>query len=30
MYMQGIYGKLVDTEKDTKTEFKIGYLQIDN
>ena len=30
LYLQGIYGKVIDTEKDTKSEFKIGYVQIDN
>lgn len=30
VYLQGIKVKLVDTEKDRKIEFKLGYLQIDN
>lgn len=29
-YLQGIQAKVVETEKDRKLEFKIGYLQIDN
>lgn len=30
MYMQGIKAKLVDSQRDKKVEFKIGYFQIDN
>lgn len=30
IYLQKIALKVVDTEKDTKSEFEIGYLQFDN
>jgi|LauGreDrversion4_2_1035121.scaffolds.fasta_scaffold12561_2 hypothetical protein len=29
-YLQGIQAKVVETERDRKLEFKIGYLQLDN
>ncbi len=28
--MQGVKAKIVDSQRDKKVEFKIGYIQIDN